>query len=172
MPPITLVFIGTGLAAWLNGLYFLGVGSDKEEGGADPLVSVGWVSLVAGLVDLVSASYILTLGDGAIVLGGLIVFYGMFFTLLGITEIKGLDLRQVGNLAIPVAIVPLFWWDFFSGGWMFRSILIVWFVAFLAIAATTYGRLQAKPLGAILVGVAVYTFWIPIVILALGNSIP
>jgi len=172
MPPITLVFIGTGLAAWLNGLYFLGIGSDREEGAADPLKSVGWVSLVAGLLDLASAWYILTIGDGAILLAGLIVFYGIFFTLLGITEIAGLDLRQVGNLAIPIAIVPLFYWDFFSDGWMFRSILIVWFVAFLAIAATTYGRLEAKPLGAILLVVAVYTFWVPVIILALGNTIP
>lgn len=173
MPPITLVFIGTGLAAWMNGLYFLGMGSDKREGSADPLVSVGWVSLVAGLVDLASAWYILTLGNGAILLAGLIVFYGVFFTLLGITEIVGLDLRQVANLAIPVAIVPLFWWEFFSDGWMFRSILVVWAVAFLAIAATLYGRFQAKLLGVILaVGVAVYTFWVPIIILALGNEIP
>ena len=172
MPPISVVFIGTGLAVWLTGLYFLGIGSDKKEGTADPLTSVGWVSLVAGLADLVSAWYVVTLGDGAIVLAGLIAFYGIFFTLLGITEIAGLDLRQVGNLSIAVAIVPLFWWDFFSGGWMFRSILVVWLVAFLAIAATTYGRLRAEPLGAILVGTAIYTFWVPVVILALGNNIP
>ena len=171
MPPIALVFIGTGLAAWANGLYFLGIGADKKEGVADPLVSVGWVSLVAGLVNLASAWYILHFGDG-VVLAGLIVFYGLFFTLLGITEIAGLDLRQVGNLSFAVAIVPLFWWDFFSGSWMFQSALVVWFVAFLAITATTYGRLQAKVLGAILVVVAIYTFWLPMVILALGNNIP
>lgn len=171
-PPITAVFVITGLAAWVNGLYFLGIGSDKKEGAADPLTSVGWVSLVAGIVDLASAWYILTLGDGAIVLAGLIVFYGLFFTILGITEIAGLDLRQVGNLSFATAIVPLLWWDFFAGGWMFRSILIVWAVAFLAITATVYGKLQAQILGAILVGVAVYTFWVPVIILALGNEIP
>ena len=55
---------------------------------------------------------------------------------------------------------------------MFQSILVVWAVAFLAITATVYGRLQAKLLGAILVGVAIYTFWLPIIILALGNTIP
>lgn len=172
MPPISLVFIGTGLAAWLNGLYFLGVGADKKEGGADPLASVGWVSLAAGIVDLLSALYILTLGEGAILLAGIITFYGIFFTLLGITEIKGLDLRPVGNLAIAVAFVPLMWWEFFAGGWMFRSILVVWAVAFLAVAATTYGKLQAKVLGVILLVVAIYTFWVPISILALGNTIP
>ena len=172
MPPIAIVFIGTGLAAWLNGLYFLGIGSDKQEGSRDPLVSVGWVSLVAGIADLASALYILTLGEGAILLAGLITFYGVFFVMLGVTEIVGLDLRVVGNISIPIAIVPLFWWDFFAGGWMFRSILIVWAVAFLAIAATTWGRFNAQLLGVILVGVAIYTFWVPIIILALGNEIP
>ena len=91
---------------------------------------------------------------------------------LGITEIIGLDLRQVGNLAVPVAIVPLFWWDFLSGTWMLQSILIVWAVAFLAITATTYGKLGAKELGGILVGVATYSFWLPVIIMALGENIP
>lgn len=172
MPPITIVFVGTGLAAWVNGLYFLGIGSDQKEGAPNPLASVGWVSLVAGIADLASAWWILTQGDGPIVLAGLVTFYGVFFTLLGITEIAGLDLRQVGNLSFAVAIVPLLWWDFFSGSWMFRSILIVWAVAFLAITATTYGRFNAQILGALLVGVAVYTFWVPVIILALGNEIP
>jgi hypothetical protein len=172
MPPITVVFVGTGLAVWLNGLYFLGIGSNKEEGGSNPLVAVGWVTLAAGLLDLVEAFYIITLGEGAILLAGIVTFYGLFFTLLGATEIRGLDLRQVGNFAVPVAIVPLFWWSFFSGSWMFQSILIVWLVAFLAITATTYGKLKGQILGAILVATAVYTFWLPVIILALGNEIP
>ena len=90
------------------------------------------------------------LGDASVVLAGLVVFYGLFFLTLGITEIVGLDLRQVGNLAIAVALVPLFWWPFFDGGWMFHSILIVWVVAFLAIAGTTYGKIPARLLGVIL----------------------
>jgi len=174
MPPITLVFISTGLAAWVNGLYFLGMASDKQEGAKDPLVSVGWVSLTAGIVDLVSAWYVLSLAsDATTLLAGLITFYGLFFVALGITEILGLDLRQIGNLAFAVAIVPLAWWDFFSGGWMFRSILVVWAVAFLAITATVYGKFSAKLLGAILAfGVAIYTFFVPIIILVTGNDIP
>ncbi|MDH3753199.1 MAG: hypothetical protein OEU32_04930 [Acidimicrobiia bacterium] len=172
MPPISVVFVITGLAAWMNGLYFLGIGSDREEGGPDPLVSVGWVSVVAGLVDLGSALWFVGQADGPHVLAGLVTFYGIFFVALGVTEIVGLDLRQVGNLAVPVAIVPLFWWDFLAGTWMLQSILIVWAVAFLAITATTYGKLAAKQLGVILLGVATYAFWLPVVIMALGNDIP
>lgn len=186
MPPITVVFVGTGLVVWLNALYFLGVGADHEEGAPNPLVSVGWATLVIGLLDLVSASLILFRGtefdvaEGAFIgvnevflpLAGLVTFYGLFFTVLGITEIKGLDLRVVGNLAIAVAIVPLFWLDFFDGSWMFQSILVVWVVAFLGVAATTYGKLPGKVLGLILLATAIYTFWTPAIILALGNEIP
>ena len=186
MPPITIVFIGTGLVVWLNALFFLGVGANQEDGGPNPLVSVGWATLVIGITDLLSATVILFRGtefDAAagsfigvnpvfLPLAGLVTFYGLFFTLLGITEIKGLDLRVVGNLAVPVAIVPLFWWDFFADSWMFQSILIVWLVAFGAVAATTYGKLNGKVLGLILAGTAIYTFWTPVIILALGNEIP
>lgn len=177
MPPITVVFIASGLAVWLNALYFLGAGSKPQSGGPNPLVSVGWVSLAAGIVDLFSAMYIIAvrpapLGDASVVLAGLVVFYGFFFLTLGITEILGLDLRQVGNLAIAVALVPLFWWPFFDGGWMFHSILIVWVVAFLAIAGTTYGKIPARLLGVILLITAGYTFFAPVALLAMGRPIP
>jgi hypothetical protein len=176
VPPITVVFIASGLAVWLNALYFLGIGATRAgDDQPDPLVSVGWVAMAAGVVDLVSASYILAarpMGDAAVVLAGLVVFYGTFFLALGVTEIRGLDLRVVGNLAIAVAIVPLFWWKFFEGGWMFRSILVVWLVAFLAIAATTYGKVQGKVLGLVLLVTAAYTFFTPVALLAMGRSIP
>jgi hypothetical protein len=177
MPPITVAFVASGLAVWLNALFFLGLGSKPSEGGPEPLKSVGWVSLAAGIVDLSQAAYIIAarpapLGDASVVLAGLVVFYGVFFLTLGITEIAGLDLRPVGNLAIAVAVVPLFWWKFFDGGWMFHSILVVWFVAFLAIAATTYGKVQPKVLGAVLLITAGYTFFAPVILLALGKSIP
>ena len=74
--------------------------------------------------------------------------------------------------ASPTAILPLFWWDALPGEWMLRSILIVWLVAFLSVTATTYGKMQAKPLGGILAVTAIYTFWVPAIVLATGNSIP
>ena len=175
MPPITIVFIATGLVVWLNALYFLGVGADQKEGGSNPLVGIGHASFVVGLLNLVQAVYIMwarPLDDASVVLAGLIVFYGLFFVVLGKAEMEGWDLRVVGNLAVPVAILPLFWWDALPGEWMLRSILIVWLVAFLSVAATTYGKLQAKILGLVLAATAIYTFWVPALILATGNDIP
>ena len=176
MPPITIVFFVSGIAVWANAMYFLGVGADRKEGGADPLKSVGWVTLTAGLVDFVQSFAIMSnqlAGEGSILLGGLVSIYALFFTFLGITEVLGLDLRPLGNVCIAVALVPLFYFsDFFTGGWMFRSILLVWAVVFLAIAGVTYGKVRPKILAYLLFLTAIYTFWTPAVILALGNEIP
>lgn len=174
MPPITLVFVTTGLAVWLNGFAFLGIGAKPTEDGPNPLVTVGWVTLVAGLVDFVEAAVIIAKvpAPTGIVLAGIVAFYATFFTALGGALLKGLDLRPIGNLAIAVAIVPLFWWKFFAGSWMFQSILVVWLVAFLAVAATIYGKLNGKALGVILVITSLYTFLTPAALLALGHSIP
>lgn len=175
MPPITIVFFITGIAVWAQAMYFLGIGATPKEGGSDPLKAVGWITLAAGLADFVQAFDIMShalAGDASILLSGLIAIYAIFFTFLGITEILGLDLRPIGNISVAVAIVPLFYWKVFAGGWMFRSILIVWLVVFLAIAATTYGKLSGKTLGLLLVVTATYTFWVPAIILALGKTIP
>ena len=175
MPPITIVFIATGLIVWLNALFFLGVGADQKEDGPNPLVGIGHASFLVGVLNLIQAVYIMwdrPLDDASVVLAGLIVFYGLFFVVLGKAEMNGWDLRVVGNLAVPTAILPLFWWDALPGEWMLRSILIVWLVAFLSVTATTYGKLQAKPLGGILAVTAIYTFWVPALILATGNTIP
>jgi len=176
--PITIIFFLTGLAVWANALYFLGIGAKPaSDDGPNPIKSVGWISLVAGLSNIIQAVYIMAarpapLGPASVLLAGLVVFYAAFFILLGITEILGLDLRPVGNLSVAVAIVPLFYWQFFAGGWMFRSILIVWAVAFLAVTATTYGKSQPRVLGLILLATAIYTFFLPAVLLATGNTIP
>ena len=181
MPPISVIFVVSGLAVLVNGLYFLGVGAKPkpEVGSPDPIVSVGWITLLAGLVDLAQAAIIIgkfptTFGavTPAIPLAGLIVFYGTFFFMLGITMIKGLDLRVVGNLSAAVAIVPLLWVPFFAGSWMFTSILIVWLFAFLAVTATTYGKLPGKVLGVGLLLTAVYTFLLPAGLMGLGIPIP
>lgn len=177
MPPITLIFATSGLALWVIALHFIGVGAKPAEGSPSPLTTVGIAPVVAGVVDLACALYILAvrpapLGVAAVPLAGLVGCYGVFFTTVGIVAYRGLDLRPVGNLSIAVAIVPLFWWNFFAGTWMFQSNLIVWAVAFLAVAATIYGRLNGRVLGVLLAATAIYTFFVPCALLALGHAIP
>ena len=97
--------------------------------------------------------------DPSLLLAGLIGFYGLFFLALGLAEILDMDLRVIGNLAIPTAILPLFWINFFSDT-QWTLILIWWVVTFLAITLTTYGKLQARVLGIILMITAIFTFFL------------
>ena len=60
----SVVFVISGLAVLLNGLYFLGIGAKPRpaEGSPDPIVSVGWVTLLAGLHEFAKeiVSHVLT----------------------------------------------------------------------------------------------------------------
>lgn len=176
MPPITMVFVITGLAVFVQAMFFLGIGANAAEGKKSPIVPVGWIAVVAGVVDLIVGLYVTAVrpieADPSLLLAGLIAFYGLFFIALGITEILDLDLRVVGNLAIPTAIVPLAWLNFFSGSTTFTIILIWWVIAFLSITLTTYGKLKPQILGIILMITALFTFFLVPVLLVLGVSLP
>ncbi|MEK9664800.1 MAG: hypothetical protein VW362_11120 [Candidatus Nanopelagicales bacterium] len=162
MPPITMVFLLTGIAVFVQAMYFLGVGASQQEGQKNPIVAAGWIALTAGIADLAVAFYV-TVGrpieaDPSLILSGLLAIYGLFFVALGVVEICGLDLRVVGNLAIATGIIPLFWIPFFSGSLTVQAHLVWWLIAFLSITLTTYGKMKPKVLGWILMITAVVFF--------------
>ncbi|GAY08872.1 hypothetical protein [Pseudonocardia sp. N23] len=186
MPPIILVFTVTGSALFVISAFFLGWGAKADDAGSNPLKTVGAIATAAGIVDLLSALYIVTrstvpaaagvwpsaaaadaaaAANAPLLIGGLVGFYGLFFTSVGLAAFLGMDLRPIANLAIPVALVPLAWLPVFSGSIFFQSTLIVWVVAFLSVTATVYGKLPAKALGAILLLTALYTFFLPVILL-------
>lgn len=176
MPPITMVFVLTGLAVFVQAMFFLGVGANAGADKKSPIVSAGWIAIVAGIVDLIVGLYITAArpieADPSLLLAGLIGFYGLFFVALGLTEILDLDLRVVGNLAIPTAILPLAWLKFFSGSTLFTVTIIWWLIAFLSITLTTYGKMPPKVLGIILMITSLFTFFLVPVLLVLGIAIP
>ena len=49
---LTMMFVAFGLAAWANGLFFIGYGAEPAEGGAHPVKTVGVISFIAGLARL------------------------------------------------------------------------------------------------------------------------
>jgi hypothetical protein len=51
-------------------------------------------------------------------------------------------------------------------------IIIWWVVTFLAITMTTYGKLQARVLGIILMLTAIFTFFLVPVFLVMGWNLP
>lgn len=168
--PLTVLLACLGLAAWANGMFFLGVGDKPAEGGANPVKTVGVISLVAGLAAFVNIAYmIFVVGGNGVAVAALASPYALFFTALGITTMRDLDLKPIANICIPIALLSLpFVTKFFDGDALFQSIMIVWTVAFIAIWATVYGRLQARWLGWVLTLTSVWTFFLPGLRIALG----
>jgi hypothetical protein len=186
VPPVAVVLSLTGLAVWGEGLYFLGLGAKPKQENvpaaatvsrplSHPLRAVGMIMFIAGLSDLVQTVYIISskpLGTpDTVILAGMLAIPSGWFTYLGISQVLDLDMRPVGNVAIAVALVPLFWWKFFSDSRIIQSDLIVWGLAFLAVAAHAYGLLPNRVLGGWLVIVALYAFFLQPVIWALGHPL-
>ena len=168
--PLTLLLVCGGLAAWANGMFFLGVGSEPAEGGAHPVKTVGIISLVAGIAMFVNVAWmIFIVGGNGVAVAALATLYALFFTALGITAAGGYDLKPIANICLPIAVGSLFFiTKFFDGDLLFQSIMIVWTVAFVAIWAVVYGKLGAKTLGWILLVTAVWTFFLPALRISMG----
>ena len=171
--PLTVLQFLLGMAAWVNAMFFLDMGAKAAQGGANPLKTVGWISLASGLGAFTTVWYLLVnrpapLGDNAVAVAGLASIYALFFVALGAVEIGGLDLKPIANISIPIAVISLPFIPFFAGSILFQSIMVVWTVAFALVATTVYGRTPAKWLGWVLAVTAIWTFWLPAVMISLG----
>jgi hypothetical protein len=164
------LLVAGGIAAWANGLFFLGVGAQPAEGGAHPVRTVGAISLIAGIVMFVNVGFmIFVVGGNGVAVAALATLYALFFVALGASELGGLDLKPIANICMPIAVGSLFFIEkFFHGDLLFQTIMVVWTVAFVAISATVYGKLGARTLGWILVVTAIWTFFLPALRIATG----
>ncbi len=176
MLSVSVIFFTFALGAWVMGLYLVGMGATPTEEGSDPLVTVGWVEVIVGVI-LASQVFILVqqaAGNALILtLAGLVLLFAVFFTALGVALITGADLRPVGNLSIPVGVLAVLYvsFDLFNDTFLFQSSTILWGVVFLMIAGFTYGKVGAKLLGYALIVTGIWGF-LPAVYLALDKAIP
>lgn len=176
MLSVAVIFFTFALGAWVIGLYLVGMGSEPAEGGGNPLVTVGWVEVVVGVI-LASQVFILVQQSGGdaliLTLAGLVLLFAVFFTSFGVALVTGADLRPIGNLAIPVGVLAAFYvtFDLFDDTILFQSSTLLWGVVFLLVAGFTYGKVGAKLLGYALVITALWGF-LPAVYLALNQPIP
>ncbi|MCH8972250.1 MAG: hypothetical protein IH918_09260 [Acidobacteria bacterium] len=176
MLSVSVIFFTFALGAWVMGLYLVGMGATPTEEGSDPLVTVGWVEVIVGVI-LASQVFILVqqaAGNALILtLAGLVLLFAVFFTALGVALITGADLRPVGNLSIPVGVLAVLYvsFDLFNDTFLFQSSTILWGVVFLMIAGFTYGKVGAKLLGYALVVTGIWGL-LPAVYLALDKAIP
>jgi hypothetical protein len=170
---VSVIFFTFALGAWVIGLYLVGMGAKPTEDGPDPLVTVGWIEVIVGLI--LTSQVIIMVQTGATVLAGLVLLFAVFFTAFGVALIKGADLRPIGNLAIPVGILAALYVDFldFTEGesdFIFQSSAIWWGIVFLLVAGFTYGKVPAKVLGWALVITGLWGF-LPAVLIALNQRV-
>jgi hypothetical protein len=172
---VAVIFFTFALGAWVIGLYLIGMGSDPTEEASDPLVTVGWIEVIVGVI-LASQVFILVQQSGGdaliLTLAGLVLLFAVFFTALGVALVKGADLRPIGNLAVPVGVLAALYvsFDAFNETFVFQSSTIWWGVVFLLVAGFAYGKVGAKLLGWALVVTALWGF-LPVVLLALDQDL-
>ena len=173
MVSVSVIFFTFALGAWVIGLYLVGMGAKPTEDGPDPLVTVGWIEVIVGVI--LFGQVVIMVQTGATVLAGLVLLFTVFFTAFGVALIKGADLRPIGNLAIPVGILAALYVDFldFTPGesdFVFQSSAIWWGIVFLLVAGFTYGKVPAKVLGWALVITGIWGF-LPAVLIALNQRV-
>lgn len=173
MLSVAVIFFTYATGAFVIGVFLIGIGAEPAEGDAKgPLYSIGWIELVVGLF---LTAQVITLVEvaGLPTLAGIVGLFALFFTSLGILLIKGADLRPAGAIAFTIGMFawPYAWFDLFNGTFLFQSNAILWSVALFAVAAFTYGKLDAKPLGYILIVTAIWG-WLPAVYLPFDGTIP
>ena len=171
MLSVSVIFFTFALGAWVIGLYLVGFGAEPTEEGSNPLVTVGWVEVIVGVI-LASQVFILV-QTGIPVLAGLVLLFAVFFIAFGVALVKGADLRPIGNLAIPVGILAALYltFDGFNDTFLFQSSTILWGWFFSWSPVSLTGRLEPSCLGYALVVTALWGF-LPAVYLALDQPIP
>ena len=176
MLSVAVIFFTFGLGAWVIGLYLVGMGANPAEGGKDPLLTVGWIELIVGLILATQVFILVQQADGnalILTLAGLVLLFTVFFTAFGVALVRGLDLRPIGNLSVAVGVLAALYvsFDLFNDTFLFQSSTIWWGIVFLLIAGFTYGKVSAKLLGYALLITAIWGF-LPVVYLALDQTIP
>ncbi|MCH7582718.1 MAG: hypothetical protein IIC72_08795 [Acidobacteria bacterium] len=171
MLSVSVIFFTFALGAWVIGLYLVGMGATPTEEGPDPLVTVGWIEVIVGVI--LAGQVFILVQTGALVLAGLVLLFAVFFTAFGVALVTGADLRPIGNLSIPVGILAALYFTFdgFEDTFLFQSSTLLWGVVFLLVAGYTYGKVGAKALGWALVITGLWGF-LPAVYLALDKAIP
>lgn len=170
---LTMMFVAFGLAAWANGLFFIGYGAEPAEGGAHPVKTVGVISFIAGLTGFATVIWAgFVVGGPGIAVMALATVYALFFTALGLTAWLALDLKPIANICLVIAVwsLPFIGFAGFDKDLLSQASMIIWFVAFALIWAVVYGKMKANWLGWWLVLTAIVTFFIPALRIATGST--
>ena len=181
LAPITLGMVGLQIALFVNALALFGVdGEPAEEGGPNPAISVGMGASLMAAISLLFMAFFLLIGtpfgtegiaaEIQIMFSAISGMYGFLFLGFGFVQIKGWDVRPIGNVALVAAIMQIleilviaFRWGLSFGNILTEIVLILYVLALLGFWRTTHGKQSPKVQGWLLIlawlGTFYYMFW-------------
>jgi hypothetical protein len=124
-------------------------------------LSIGTMMILVGISTAITNA----LGDPRVSgYGGIVlVYYGFFWVILGVSLIRGYDLRPIAQIAIPYAIVSAY---FIAGAaalklWSIVILLIILVITFFALWPATHGSIGAlKLVGVLVIIMAIIAFYV------------
>ena len=181
LAPITIGMVGLQFALFVNALALLGIDAEPdEEGGPDPAKSIGMVGSIIGAISLIFMSFFLLIGSPfgteglaaqiQIMFSAISGMYGFLFLGFGVAQIKGWDLRPIGNAALGAAIMQVLEILIIASQWgldlnniITEIVLLIYVVALVGFWRTTHGELQPRTQGWLLLlawlGTFYFMFW-------------
>ncbi|HBY97107.1 MAG: hypothetical protein M5U01_38005 [Ardenticatenaceae bacterium] len=181
LAPIAIGMVGLQFALFTNGLALLGIdAAPAGEGGLDPAKSIGVAGSWIAAISLLFMSFFLLIGapfgteglaaEVQIMFSAISGMYGFLFLGFGIVQVRGWDLRPVGNAALGAAIMQVIEVIIIAARWgldlnniITEIVLLIYVVALVGFWRTTHGELQPRTQGWLLLlawlGTFYFLFW-------------
>lgn len=158
LAPITIGMVGLQFGLFANAFALLGIdATPAEEGGPNPGQAVGMAGSLIAALSLIFMSFTLLLGapfgteglaaEVQIMFSAISGMYGFLFLGFGVVQVKGWDLRPVGNVALLSAIMQLIEVIIIAARWgldlnniITEIVLIIYIVVLVGFWRTTHGK--------------------------------
>jgi len=177
LAPITIGMVGLQFGLFVNALALLGIdAAPAGDGQPDPGKSVGMVGSLIAALSLIFMSFTLILGapfgtEGLaaqiqIMFSAISGMYGFLFLGFGFVQLRGWDLRPIGNAALGAAILQVIeviiiavMWGLNLNNIITEIVLIIYVIALVGFWRTTHGQQSPQIQGWLLLLAWLGTFY-------------
>jgi hypothetical protein len=176
LTPLTFAMVGLVFALYVNGVQLLGAFQERE-GYAATAAMVGVAGSLMGAVTLLfDALWFVTgspfgvqapAGTAQLVFGAIAGMYGLLWLAAGVGQVKGWDLRPVGQMCVVCIVFQVFeivviaTWRPFTNNLLGIEIALALFLPVLVgFLLLTHGRTGPRWVGFACLAAAVGSFWL------------
>ena len=176
LTPLTFAMVGLVFALYVNGANLLGLFPEKEGYmGTTPAVAIagslmGAITLLFDAIWFVTGSPFGTTGasvSAQLVFGAIAGMYGLLWLAAGIIQLKGWDLRAVGQMCVVSIVFQVFeiaviatWRPFTNNLAGIEIALLLFLPVLVGFYLVTHGRTGPRWVGLACMAAAVGSFWL------------